>query len=225
MEKVKNTDPAGLGAGRYRLQPMGFPKKMLNDGEDVILDITPHWSTLAKPVAALVVVLVATLATVVLTSVGALQLALAAVLLVAAGWVGIKVLERRNTNFVVTTDRIVYRSGVIAKHGKEIPLERVNDISFKQSVFERLIGTGDLSIESAGAQSRETFGDIPKPSLVQNEIYRQMEAATNRHAARAAGSAPASVPEQIEKLDDLRQRGIITQAEFDAKKQQLLDRL
>jgi len=202
---------------------MGFPTKMLNDGEDVILDITPHWSTLVRPVAALVVVLVATIVGyAVLQPVGYV---LAVVLLATAGWTGIKVLERQNTNFVVTTDRIVYRSGVIAKHGKEIPLERVNDISFKQSVFERLIGTGDLSIESAGAQSRETFGDIPKPSVVQNEIYRQMEAATNRHADRAAGVRQASVPEQIEKLDDLRQRGIITQAEFDAKKQQLLDRL
>jgi uncharacterized membrane protein YdbT with pleckstrin-like domain len=202
---------------------MGFPTKMLNDGEDVILDITPHWSTLVRPVAALVVVLVATIVGfLILKPIGWV---LAVVLLATAAWTGIKVLERQNTNFVVTTDRIVYRSGVIAKHGKEIPLERVNDISFKQSVFERLIGTGDLSIESAGAQSRETFGDIPKPSVVQNEIYRQMEAATNRHADRAAGVRQASVPEQIEKLDDLRQRGIITQAEFDAKKQQLLDRL
>lgn len=202
---------------------MGFPKKMLNDGEDVILDLRPHWSTLSKPVAVLVVALAATIAGYVVSH--PVGYVLAVVLLIAAGWVGIKVLERQNINFVVTTDRIVYRSGVIAKHGKEIPLERVNDISFKQSVFERLIGTGDLSIESAGAQSRETFGDIPKPSVVQNEIYRQMEAATNRHADRAAGVRQQSVPEQIEKLDDLRQRGIITQAEFDAKKQQLLDRL
>jgi uncharacterized membrane protein YdbT with pleckstrin-like domain len=183
----------------------------------------PHWSTLVRPVAVLVVVLAATI-------VGAIEKALvgeilAILLLVTVVWVGLRVLRRQNTNFVVTTDRIIYRSGVIAKHGKEIPLERVNDISFHQSVFERLIGTGDLSIESAGAQSRETFGDIPKPSLVQNEIYRQMEASAGRHADRMAGHRELSVPEQIDKLDDLRQRGVITQAEFDAKKQQLLDRL
>jgi uncharacterized membrane protein YdbT with pleckstrin-like domain len=200
-----------------------FPTKQLNEGEDVILDLVPHWSTLVRPVAVLVVVLAATI-------VGAIEKALvgeilAILLLVTVVWVGLRVLRRQNTNFVVTTDRIIYRSGVIAKHGKEIPLERVNDISFHQSVFERLIGTGDLSIESAGAQSRETFGDIPKPSLVQNEIYRQMEASAGRHADRMAGHRELSVPEQIDKLDDLRQRGVITQAEFDAKKQQLLDRL
>jgi uncharacterized membrane protein YdbT with pleckstrin-like domain len=202
---------------------MGFPTKLLNDGEDVILDLKPHWSTLAKPVAVLAVVLAATIAGYLINHLAGLVLAV--LLLVSAGWVGLRVLRRNATNFVVTTDRLIYRSGVIAKHGKEIPLGRVNDISFRQSVFERLIGTGDLSIESAGAQSRETFGDIPRPSVVQNEIYRQMEASASRHADRAAGQRDLSVPEQLEQLDELRQRGIISQAEFDAKKQKLLDRL
>jgi uncharacterized membrane protein YdbT with pleckstrin-like domain len=203
---------------------VGFPPKLLNDGEDVILDLRPHWSTLAKPASVLAVVLAVTIAGYVVlgTAVG---LVLAVVLLVTAGWVGIRVLRRQNTNFVLTTDRLVYRSGIIAKHGKEIPLGHISNISFNQSAFERLIGTGDLAIESAGAQSREAFGDIPHPSVVQNEIYRQMEAVDARAADRSSGRLEPSIPDQIEKLDDLRQRGIISQAEFDAKKQQLLGRL
>ncbi len=203
---------------------MPFPRKLLNDGEDVILDLMPHWSTLVKPTAVLVVVLAATVAVAVVWG-GIAAVVLAVILLATVVWVGMRVLRRRQTQFVVTTDRLVYRVGVIAKHGKEIPLERVNDISFSQSVFERMLGTGNLSIESAGAQSRETFGDIPKPSRVQNEIYRQMEAVAARRAERVVGRQDLSIPEQIEKLDDLRQRGVISQAEFDAKKQQLLDRL
>jgi len=204
---------------------MVFPRKLLNDGEDVILDLEPHWSTLAKPVAVLVAVLAVFVAVWVIFNNTWATLILGVVLVVTIGWVALRVIRRRNTLFVLTTDRLLYRSGIISKHGKEIPLERVNDIAFHQSVFERLIGTGDLSIESAGAQSRETFGDIPKPSSVQNEIYRQMEARANRQADRAAGRRDLSVPEQLDKLDELRQRGVITQAEFDAKKQQLLDRL
>jgi len=200
-----------------------FSRKLLNDGEDVVIDLVPHWSTLVKPVAALVVVAAATIVGFIVTTV--LGYVLAVVLVVVAGWVGLRILRRQTTNFVVTTDRLVYRSGIVAKHGKEIPLERVNDIAFHQTVFERLIGTGDLSIESAGAQSRETFDDIPRPAAVQNEIYRQMEACATRRGDRAAGQRELSVPEQLEKLDDLRQRGIITPAEFEAKKQQLLDRL
>lgn len=201
---------------------MAFPPKLLNEGEDVILDLRPHWSTLAGPVALLVVVLGATVAGWLLSPVAGSVLAVA--LLVTAGWVGIRVARRHTTNFVVTTDRLVYRSGIVAKHGKEIPLERVNDISYAQTVFERLLGTGDLSIESAGARSRETFADIPRPSTVQNEIYRQMEASVGRHADRIAGRREPSVADQLDALDGLRRRGVISPAEFEAKKQQLLDR-
>ena len=208
---------------------MGFPRRLLNDGEEVVCDLVPHWSTLAKPVAAVVVAFAATIAGALVNR--WLGIALAVVLVIVAAWAALRVARRQCTNFVVTTDRLVYRTGVVAKHGKEIPLERVNDIAFHQTVFERVIGTGDLSIESAGAQSRETFGDIPRPAAVQNEIYRQMEACAHRHGAGATAapllvaSLPMSVPDQLERLDDLRQRGIITRAEFEAKKQQLLDRM
>jgi uncharacterized membrane protein YdbT with pleckstrin-like domain len=199
-----------------------FPTKLLNENEDVILDLRPHWSTLAKPVALLVVSVVAAIALyVVKPIVGAVVGVIALLVLV---WFVLRYLRWTTTNFVVTTDRLVYRSGVVAKHGKEIPLERVNDIAFAQTFLDRIIGTGDLSIESAGASSRETFSDIPHPSRVQNEIYAQMEAASGRHADRMAGRRDLSIPEQLEKLDELRQRGVVTQAEFEAKKRQLLDR-
>jgi uncharacterized membrane protein YdbT with pleckstrin-like domain len=203
---------------------MPFPQRLLNDNEDVILDLRPHWFTLARPVGAVVLALV--LLGVLWNffhAVGALVGA--AVTVVALVYFGLRYAKWTTTSFVVTTDRLVYRVGVVAKRGKEIPLERVNDISFTQTIFERIIGAGDLSIESAGARSRETFDDIPRPSSVQNEIYRQMEAAASRHADRVAGRRELSVPEQLEKLDELRQRGVITQAEFDAKKAQLLERM
>ena len=202
---------------------MVFPRKLLNEGEQVILDLIPHWSTLAFPVAVLLAVLAATIAGETFNR--DLGLGLAVVLLAVIAWVALRVVRRQTTNLVLTTDRLIHRVGVVAKRGKEIPLERINDIAYHQSVFERLIGTGDLSIESAGARSRETFGDIPRPAVVQNEIYRQMEACAIRRTDRAAGPRDLTVPEQLEKLDELRQRGIITWAEFDAKKQQLLDRL
>src|SRR5205823_5211660 len=129
------------------------------------------------------------------------------------------------TSFVVTTDRLISRSGVLAKHGREIPLERVNDISFNQGLFERMIGAGDLMIESGGERGQETFPDIPRPSRVQNVIYREIERSKARDADRMAGRRELSVPEQLEKLDELRQRGVLSQAEFEAKKAQLLDRM
>ena len=91
-----------------------------------------------------------------------------------------------------------------------------------------MLGAGDLVIESAGERGRQDFSNVRKPSAVQNEIYKQMEANENRKFDRvnAAPTVEAeSIPDQIAKLDQLRQQGALTQAEFDAKKQELLDRM
>ncbi|HMC52543.1 MAG TPA: PH domain-containing protein [Acidimicrobiales bacterium] len=204
---------------------MPFPQRLLNEGEEVVLDVQPHWRVLVAPTAAIIV----TVALAVMVELAGLSdyvlLAALALTAVAAFVFVVRWLRRRTTNFVLTTDRLVVRSGVIAKRGKEIPLERINDITFHQSVFERLIGAGDLMIESGGEHGQEVFAGLPRPAVVQNAVYRELEHYRDREADRAAGRRGLSVPEQLEKLDELRQRGVISQAEFDAEKTKLLDRL
>ena len=207
---------------------MPFPRRLLNENEDIVLDLRPHWWFFAGPGAALA----ASLALVIFVALRLNGRAHDVSLLIMAGvavlmllWFVGRYLRWATTNFVVTTDRLIYRSGVLAKHGREIPLERVNDISFHQSIFERIIGAGSLVIESAGELGQEPFTTIPHPSDVQNEIYRQMELSAHRAADRQAGRRELSIPEQLEKLDELRQRGIITEDEFQAKKAQLLERM
>ena len=204
---------------------MPFPRRLLNEHEEVIIDLRPHWWFLSGPVAALFVTVALAVAVLAEVDNRAAEAAAGLLVVVALVWFAGRYARWATTNFVVTTDRLVFRQGVLAKRGKEIPLERVNDISYSQSIFERMIGAGDLMIESAGERGQETFTDIPRPARVQNEIYRQMELAQSRAADRMAGRRELSVPEQLEKLDELRQRGILSQAEFDAKKAQLLDRM
>jgi uncharacterized membrane protein YdbT with pleckstrin-like domain len=205
---------------------MTFPTKLLNDGEEVILDLHPHWWFLSGPVTAVVVVL---LASVISLGAGApspvlwlfvvlLLVSLVALLVRYARW--------QTTNFVLTSDRVIIRRGVLAKQGREIPLEHINDISYNQTLFERMIGAGNVVIESAGERGQEVFPDLPHPANIQNDIYRQIEGTKASHVDQSAAPVTQmSIPEQIEKLDELRQRGVITQAEFDSKKTQLLDRL
>ena len=90
------------------------------------------------------------------------------------------------TYFVVTSRRVIYRTGVIAKRGVEIPLERVNNINFHQRIIDRIIGAGDLDIESAGKDGQSHFDFIRHPDGVQHEIYRQMEARNMPVAMMAA---------------------------------------
>jgi uncharacterized membrane protein YdbT with pleckstrin-like domain len=213
-----------------------FPSKLLNEGEEVVLDLRPHWWFMAKPTAALVGSIV--LGIVVLMDAGdegvgqGIKILTALIVLGCLAWFGVRYLQWVSTNFVVTTDRVIHRVGVVAKRGIEIPLERINTVFFHQSVFERMFGLGDLGIESAGERGAETFEDVRKPALVQNEIYRQMEAnATRMHGPRSY-QAPmtqpdpaSSIPAQLDQLDDLRKRGVITEAEFAAKKTELLNRM
>ena len=204
---------------------MPFPRKLLNDHEDIILDLRPHWWFLSGPIAAVVLTVALTIFVAAIGAASAVPIAALVLLVVGLLWLLVRVLRWTTTNFVVTTDRLIFRSGVLSKHGREIPLERVNDITFNASLFERMIGAGDLVIESAGERGQQMFTDIPHPMQVQNEVYRQIEAAQQRDADRMAGRRELSVPEQLEKLDELRQRGVISQAEFDTKKSQLLDRM
>lgn len=203
---------------------MGYPQRLLLDGEAIVHDLRPHWWFLAKHVTVGVGVLafgiwVATLD-------GDAHDILRWVALVAAvGWVvwaGARFLQWATTHFVITTERLIYRKGLIAKHGRDVPLGRVNNIDMSQTVLERVLRAGDLLIESAGETGQQRFSDIRRPELVQKEINRQVEA----HGARERGWGPgASVPEQLATLAALRDQGVLTEEEFVAKKADLLGRM
>lgn len=201
---------------------MSFPRRLLFEGEEVVLDLRPHWWFFIGPASLLVVALVVLIWVAIADLGDWALLAMAGVVLGALVWFVGRYARWATTNFALTSDRLIYRSGVIAKKGIEIPLERVNTVFSHQSIFERLLRSGDVVIESGGEQGRQSFTDIPHPSEVQNEIYRQIE--QNQKRSMTVERAP-DVVDQIDRLDDLRKRGVITEAEFQAKKAKLLDQL
>src|SRR5450759_3194293 len=80
------------------------------------------------------------------------------------------------THFVITTSRVVIRTGILARRGRDIPLSRVNDVTFSSTVFERLLHCGTLVVESAGERGQVTLTDVPQVEDVQRELYRLLEA-------------------------------------------------
>jgi len=210
---------------------MAFPKKLLNEGEEIVYDLRPHFWFFAKQIGAGLAV-IAILIGVNQLSDDPQQVALWVWGLMAVAWslwVTWRLLVWMNTHFVVTTDKLIFRTGVLSREGREILLERVNDITFRQSLWERIIGAGDLMIESAGEQGQQRFTDIPHPEAVQQEINKQIELHERKvhgdPAARAAPAAEPSIPEQIEKLAALRDQGVLNEQEFEEKKRQLLERM
>ncbi|MFT5530270.1 MAG: putative membrane protein YdbT with pleckstrin-like domain [Candidatus Poriferisodalaceae bacterium] len=219
---------------------MGFPDSYLHDNEELVLNLKPHWWTFTQPVLFAVSALVLAVVFRVL-EVRFLPLLGWLAVLVALVNLAIVYGKWMNTFFVLTGDRLIFRAGVLSKRGVEIPLNRINNVNFRQSLFERMIGAGDLLVESAGESGQSRFGDIRKPDAVQNEIYRQVEGQRTRDFAprppiseHEADAPPATEPAQpepgtatqlMEELADMRARGLITEDEYQAKRRELLDRM
>lgn len=206
---------------------MPIPARELSDGEDVVADLRPHWSFMAGPLCLTVLAVAGALGAFAGSSVPSpILVALLALLVVSVVWLGARYARWATTSFVVTTDRLVLRRGVLGRHGREIPVDRVNDVAFDQTLGERLVGCGRLVVESAGERGQEVVPRVPAPAAVQRLVYAQIERSRRRGGGSGGTGAVAamSIPEQLEKLDELCRRGIISRAELDAKRAQLLER-
>ena len=247
---------------------MSFPTKLLGPGEEIHLDSRPNWSYLFWPSVFTAVVLAGCVAVEVLWTPPPSHLGLIClgVGLVALLYLGARYLGWRTTTFVVTSQRIVYRTGVLRRTGREIPIGRMQDVTYHQTIVERVVRAGSLTVESAGRHGQDPFPDISKPDLVQSLINRIVAQSTGGYpvaqgggmisqsgsaqvGARPNGSdsppitdptplvlppradsmprtvATPTVAQQLGELADLHRQGVITDAEYEQKRRELLDRL
>src|SRR3954454_13148923 len=159
---------------------MAYPRKLLGDDETVVLDLHPHWKVLVLPVVGLLAVL-ALVGFLTAQHFGSTPeyviLAVAAALVVFLFVVPL--LKWRTTHFVVTSERVVMRSGVLGRQGRDIPLSPINDVSFHHTFFERLLGCGTLVVESAGERGHVTLAGIPRVERVQRTVYDLVDKQTD----------------------------------------------
>ena len=155
---------------------MKYPDRLLSSEEEVAAAFRPHWMAIVLPalisvlsVAAIIAVAVSVDAPEVWYAVGGIVLLW--LIIALPQWI-----KWWFTHYVVTNERLIVRRGFIARQGKEMPLEVINDVAFSQTVIERLLRSGDLLIESAGEQGQSRYSDIPDPEGVQSLIYKMREA-------------------------------------------------
>ncbi|MDQ1697223.1 MAG: hypothetical protein QOJ03_2576 [Frankiaceae bacterium] len=164
---------------------MPFPKKLLAEDEEIVLDLHAHWKQLVVPVLLIpVIVGVASYVIFILPDNSARTVlrwvvgGVAALLLLRFSlW---PYLKWQTTRYVLTNRRVVIRQGVFGRSGRDIPLTRVNDVSFQHNLFERLLRCGTLTIESAGEHGQVVLPEVPKVELVQREVYKAVEAEVRR---------------------------------------------
>src|SRR3954464_15567965 len=210
---------------------MPFPRRLLIEGEDLVLDLRPHPIALAVPALYTVVVTVA--AGFLASWLGGPWWLWPAIWIVAMLVYPVPRLIRWLTsNFAVTSERVIHRQGWIAKRSMEIPLEAINDVRFEEGIFDRIVGAGTLLISSASEFGTNSFDDIRHPEEVQKTLYHQGEMNKKRmyqgdQVASPATTSPGvsagpSATTELERLAKLRSDGVLTEAEFQAQKAKIL---
>jgi uncharacterized membrane protein YdbT with pleckstrin-like domain len=156
---------------------MGFSMKHFSHDEVLVLDLHPHWWRFVKPV----VVIIATLAALANTHripndfLKDIALIIAQVLAVLAVLnLALQTLKWYRTHFVLTSQRVIFQSGVIARTRIDISLHKINVVNFHQNIFERLINAGDIIIEAGTEEGVETIIGVRDPQNVQAYIHEWM---------------------------------------------------
>ncbi|MBI1757743.1 MAG: PH domain-containing protein [Actinobacteria bacterium] len=174
---------------------MPYPDQLLTDDEHVVRHLHPHWLTLVAPVVVFLGTVGAGAFLLAVVPVGGAQPWLRLVIGVAgvvllAWFVLVPFLRWKTTHYVITTDRVLIRTGVLRHVGRDIPLQRINDVAFEQSLFDRIIGAGTLQVESAGETGQTVLRNIPHSDDVQQLINRLVEEDSRRTAGYGHSDGP-----------------------------------
>jgi uncharacterized membrane protein YdbT with pleckstrin-like domain len=170
---------------------VAYPEKVLADDEEVVRHLHPHWLTVFWPVVWLLLVVGAASFGAAAVPAGPQQgllrllvLALALLLLVVV--VLAPLLRWRTIHYVITTHRLLFREGVLARRGRDIGLSRITDVSYGQTLWERIINSGTLTIESAGESGATVLRHIPDSDGVQQLLNHMIEEDADRRARESA---------------------------------------
>jgi membrane protein YdbS with pleckstrin-like domain len=125
------------------------------------------------------------------------ELAIAAVIVLSLAWLVVRYLRWATTSFVVTNQRLVLRKGVLRRTGREILIDRLSDITYKQTLTDRLLRCGDIMLESPGRDGQEILKDLPQPIRIQNEICRLVSQRNGAQGTAAAEGLVSSTPGPI----------------------------
>ena len=166
---------------------MGYPEKVLGDDEEVVLHLHPHWVTVLRHVVLLLVLVgLTSFGTAIVAEgdqqgswrllIGGVAVVLAVVL------VAVPLLRWRTTHYVITTHRLLHRTGILSRHGRDIGLSRITDVSYRQTLWERLVDSGTLSVETAGESGPTVFTRIPDSYGVQQLLNQLIEEDADRRA-------------------------------------------
>ena len=209
---------------------MPWPEDALTDDETIVTSFRQHWKLLIIPLGWFVLAMAILIFVLTRDWWKAAEWMIIVVVVGAGIWFIVRpVVSWATTRYVLTTHRLITRKGLLAKSGVEIPLERITNVNFSQTMFERMLGAGDLLVESAGMGGQSKFSNIPHPDDFAALLYKVREERTvalqgGSHAtpAAVAPEAPSDATERLQRLKQLHTDGVLTDAEYEEKRAKLV---
>ena len=209
-------------------------KTDLRANEKVVLTLRKHWLTLITPIFWTIILLLISL----IASLSESEYEYGKYFLIVGGmsilWLIYKIIDRKNNIWIVTNLRVIDEYGVFSVNSKESPLDKINNVSYRQPLIGRIFSYGNVQIQTAAEMGSTLHRMVEKPKLLKDTItkcqdeYRQgqiREQADN--LARAVGGGQSitktDISEALTKLHNLKERGIITEDEFNKGKTIILD--
>ena len=171
---------------------MPYPDKLLAEDEEVVRHLHPHWLTVFWPVVRFLLIVGGASFAAALVPAGphqgmvrVLVVGLALVLTLAV--VIVPLLRWRTTHYVITTHRLLFRQGILARRGRDLGLSRIADVSYTQTLWQRIINSGTVCIESAGDGGATVLEHLPDSDDVQRLLNHMIEEDADRRAQESAG--------------------------------------
>ncbi|MGI9197263.1 MAG: PH domain-containing protein [Candidatus Nanopelagicales bacterium] len=179
---------------------MGYPTKLLGEGEIIEFEMKPHWRGLILPVIWLL--LTVFIGVWLFTLMGSWDNIVETIgrpaiiiigLIILIVWVVRPFLQWVSTQYVFTNRRIITRAGVISKKGRDMPLAKVNNVSFEVGVLGRILNYGRLEVTSASDENL-VIDDVPNVEVIQRDVYRLHEQDDERRRRRSVEQGGDTVP-------------------------------
>lgn len=211
---------------------MGYVEGLLSDNEQIVVRTRRHWMVLASSfftnfIIAVVIVIVGVLVSIFAAAmVGPLAFLIFLLLIFPFFAFMRDFLDWWNEEYLVTNRRVIQAEGTINKHVIDSSLEKVNDVVLNQTFLGRLLDYGDIEILTASEIGVNKLHTIAGPVKFKTEMLNQKEAmGADEHFGKHTPAPQHDVPALLAELDELRKQGVLTEAEFQQKKAQLLAKM
>ena len=122
--------------------------------------------------------------------------------------------------FVVTDHRVIRKVGMLAREIQQAPLDKIQDITIEQGFLARLLDYGTVVLETAAEHGSLVFPLIAQPESFRNHLWGQ---GPRSGAPVPTAAAPASARERLTEIEKLRQAGLVTEAEYSARRKAIVE--